>query len=70
MTDYKDSNPNDGKWFKPYGVTTPRVDTRIPKQASDYSADAGASKVPVEDRGKRTVSDGDDTIWAAYEAGY
>jgi hypothetical protein len=43
-------------WTRPYGVTTPRTDVPIPKQASGYPTDDPAPKVPVEDRGQRTES--------------
>lgn len=59
-------------WTRPFGVTTPRVDALVPKQADGYAAswDYSSPKVEVEDRAKRSESDGDPTIWAAYEAGY
>ena len=57
-------------WTRPFGVTTPRVDTPIPKQASWPEDHNPVIPIVNEDRTQRNESDGDALIWAAYEAGY
>jgi len=67
------ATPSTPDWDKAFGVTTPRVDTRIPKQAEGFASSWDTTGLPytveVEDRGQRTES-GDETIWRAYEEGY
>jgi hypothetical protein len=71
LTDYEDTDPIGSQWFRPFGVTTPRVGPHFNRQDSDYPGTDHNPVIPieVEDRGQRTES-GDETIWKAYEEGY
>jgi hypothetical protein len=65
----KDNKPD---WTTPFGITTPhdRIGASAAKQAGGYPADDEPPAHETVNAGKRSESDGNPTIWSAYEEGF